>query len=873
MSKVLEYFKGDELAASVWQGKYALKNKEGIIVEDSPADMHDRMAMELSRIESKYKMQEVVAAGKENLSDFGTKLAEGVLNLDVGAIYTLLQDFRYIVPQGSIMTMLGNPYAIGSLSNCFVVPSPYDSYGGILKTDEHLTQLMKRRGGVGLNLNTLRVANSIVSNAAGSSTGATSFMHRFSNTTREVAQNGRRGALMLLLSCLHPEIFDFVKIKSDKTKVTGANISAMLTDKFMQAAEANEDFYCRFPVELEDAILWAYPEMANLEYNKYTLLDEGVGVMKIHARELFDLIVEMAWDNAEPGLAFIDRILNYCPEGVYDQFKPIASNPCGEQWMQALDACRLLAVNLFSMIIDPFTENAHIDYDKVYEIFYLQQRLADDIVDLEIEYVDRIIAKIISDPEPDDVKATELKLWNDIKGVATASRRTGCGFTALGDMIAALSIAYDSEESMEVITKVMKTKMKAELDCTIDLAILRGSFEGADSELEFGVDMSQPANEWYKMVIDEFPEQAKRMYLYSRRNVSFSTVAPTGSVSILTQTTSGLEPLFLAWYMRRKKVNPSDGVSRVDFTDDNGDTWMEYPILHPKFKEWYDTDSARWWNDKDGNKIELQDCKKEDLEETFKESPWYGSCANDIDWVKRVEIQSILQKYTTNAISSTINLPNDVSKESVAEIYLQSWKMGLKGVTIYRDGCRTGVLVSEPKVVTNKFGYSDAVKRPKELEAELHHTTVKGTRYCVIVGLLNNNPYEVFAFQDSGFSAGKGLIIKRKKNDYIFLPNDETKYGVENLQDAPAHADEKVLTRLVSGMLRHGVNPLFIAEQINKSPLEVVSFGKALSRVLKNYFKEDDVKDKLKCPECGEKTLILEEGCSRCYSCGDSKCG
>lgn len=474
-TELLDYFKQDELAASVWLGKYALKNREGVVVEKTPHDMHLRMAKELARAEKNYKQTpELDSITWNNLSHFGRHLDV----IDEEFIMKYFEFFKYIVPQGSIMSALGNFYKLQSLSNCFVIPSPLDSYGGIFKTDQEIAQLEKRRGGVGTNLNTLRPDDTPVLNAAGTSTGAHSFMDRYSNTTREVAQNGRRGALMLLMSVLHPDIFKFVGKKKDRTKVTGANISVQLTNQFLQAVKEDEDFICRFPIDNDSR-----PALTDLEYNILTPYLEGY-VMKIKARELFNEIVLNAWDNAEPGLAFMDTVVNYSPEGVYEQFRPIASNPCGEQWMQAYDACRLLAGNLFSFVVNPFTFDAYIDFEKLYEVFYIQQRLADDIVDLEIEYVQRIIDKIKSDPEPDDIKQTELNLWMNVQATAKASRRTGCGITGLGDMLAALGVKYDSEEALEITEKVMKKKMEAELDCTIDLAILRGTFEGWDRDLE-----------------------------------------------------------------------------------------------------------------------------------------------------------------------------------------------------------------------------------------------------------------------------------------------------------------------------------------------------------------------------------------------------
>lgn len=470
---LLEYFDSDSMAANVWKDKYAMKG------EETPDDMHWRMAKEFGRIEMRLVSQHLFQISIQSLSEFGQKiLTIGAFGLDKEYIYEYLKDFKWIVPQGSIMAMLGNTTKVGSLSNCFVIPDPYDSYGGILKTDERIIQLMKRRGGVGFSISTLRPNNSPVTNAAGTSTGATSFMHRFSNSTREVAQNGRRGALMLLIDCRHPEVFDFVRIKDNRDKVTGANISVMLTDKFMQQVEKDGDFICAFPIR--DAVTEYFKEYP---YNALLHNNEGY-FMKIRAKELFDLIVEMAWKNAEPGIAFIDRIHNYSPDGVYKQFRATASNPCGEQWMPPYDACRLLALNLFSIVKNPFTIGSQIDFEKLYEIAYIQQRLADDIVELELEHIQRILVKIYKDPEPNDIKATELELWKNVYATTKASRRTGCGLTGLGDMLAALRLPYDSDKALEIVERVMKEKMRAELDCTIDLAILRGTFEGWDPELE-----------------------------------------------------------------------------------------------------------------------------------------------------------------------------------------------------------------------------------------------------------------------------------------------------------------------------------------------------------------------------------------------------
>jgi ribonucleoside-diphosphate reductase alpha chain len=855
---VVEYFEGDELAADVWKSKYRIDG------EKTPHDMHRRMAKELARTEKKYDIEGLPIITKGQLSEFGEKLFEK--EIDEEFIMSYFERFRYIVPQGSIMTMLGNKGKIGSLSNCFVIPSPIDSYGGIMRTDQQLAQLMKRRGGVGLNINTLRPADTPVSNAAGTSTGAVSFMPRFSNTTREVAQNGRRGALMLLISVRHPDIFKFVNIKKDRTQVTGANISVMLTDEFMEAVKNDKDFLCEFPVK--DRKFKSENCFTPYNYNELTQISEYEWIMRIKAKELFDMIVENAWENAEPGVAYIDRVVNYSPDGVYDQYRPIASNPCGEQWMQAYDACRLLALNLFSVVKNPFTSKSEIDYEKLYEIAYIQQRLADDIVDLEIEYVNRIIKKIENDSESKDLKSEELYLWNMVKTTAINSRRTGCGFTGLGDMLAALGIPYGCEASIDVVKKVMRKKMEAELDCTIDLAILRGEFSGWSSgEKEFiwndDGDIIAGNNDFYTMLLNEFPDQVERMCEYGRRNVSWSTVAPTGTVSLMTQTTSGLEPLFMGFYMRRKKINPSDKGSRVDFVDQSGDSWQEFPVIHPKFHD--------WMKEVMGGEIDEITLDKSTLEHWFKASPWYGATANDIDWKDRIELQSVIQKYTTNAISCTINLPNDVDKKTVAGIYDMAWHYGLKGVTIYRDGCRSGVLVSET-AKKSYFNYSDSIKRPKEINGTLHVITVKGVKYGVIIGIIDDKPYELFAFNlpEDIKDSCNGKIVKVKKGHYNFECEDGT---IKNLQKEAVKSDELVLTRLVSGMLRHGAKPQFVMEQIDKCDLEVVSFGKAISRTLKKYVKDEEMVSRNNCKDCGSKNVRMQEGCLACLDCGSSKCG
>lgn len=843
-----EYFNGDELAASVWEGKYAAKG------ESNPDEMHKRMAKEFARVDEKYQKSEKTFRGI--LSEYG--INRNALNET--SIYELFKNFKYIVPQGSIMSMLGVD-KIGSLSNCFVIGQPEDSYGGILQKDEQLVQLMKRRGGVGIDISTLRPSGTDVTNAAKTSTGAASFMERFSNSTREVAQGGRRGALMITIDCRHPDVFDFVNIKKDRTKVTGANISVNLRNDFMEAVKNDNDYYLSFPCDTRNIPL--FEELP--EYN-VLIEHEGVQYKRIKAKELYDSIVENAWENAEPGQMFIDRHWDYSPDGAYEQYKGVTTNPCGEIFMQPYDACRLMAINLLSFVDNPYTDEAEVDWVKFYEIAYEQQRLADNLVDLELEHISRILAKIHSDKESDEVKRAEIELWEKVHDVASAGRRTGCGFTALGDMLAALGVSYDSEQGCDFIEKVMFTKMEAELDCTIDLAVLREEFDGWGWEYEFpffGEDNCTGGNSFYQMIWEEFPKQAERMAIHGRRNISWSTVAPTGSVSILTQTTSGLEPLFAPYYMRRKKVNPGEEGVRVDFTDQNGDNWMEYPVLHPQFKEWVRI--AFEMNDEGMQRL----TDKDTVDSLVKKSPWYNACAPDIDWKKRVDIQAIIQKYTSHSISSTINLPNDVTKEEVAEIYIHSYDKGLKGVTVYRDGCRTGVLVTDSNKQKQTFEHNDAPKRPACLPVEIHTTVSKGIKWNVIVGIFDNKPYEVFAIPH--FTNETELeLCKVKRGRYDLLKDNET--HTENITSQITD-EQDVLTRMVSTALRHGADMTYIVEQLNKSCGDITSFSKAIARTLKKYIDEKKMVSRAACTECGSNNLVFEEGCLMCKDCGSSKCG
>lgn len=766
------------------------------------------------------------------------------------------------VPETESFVIEGNILSM----NCFVVGQPVDSYGGIYKKDQELAQLMKRRGGVGIDISTLRPEGTTVTNAAKYSSGAISFMHRFSNTTREVAQKGRRGALMISIDINHPDVLEFIKIKRDLSQVTGANISIKLNKEFMQAVERNEDYLLRFPCNSDISDV----ELNEFEYN--ILYNHSRQYFKkIKAKEYWDEIIKSAHGVAEPGLMFWDNMIDYSPDGVYEQYKAITTNPCSEIGMQMYDACRLICVNLFSFVDKPFTSEATFDFEKFYQINYEAMRLSDDLIDLELEHIDRIVNKIKSDPESDDIKQVELDLWVNIRATAEASRRTGLGFTALADTLAALGLSYDSDVSLAFTEDLMRTKMKSELDCTIDLSILRGPFDNWSKDMEFthiyhGEETAN--NLFYQMLNKEFPEQAKKMRQYGRRNVSWSTVAPTGTVSIMTQTTSGIEPLFMPFYMRRKKINPSDKDSRVDFIDQNGDKWQEFPILHPKFKDWIIT-RTDYTEQVEANIISsVEELNKATLQSLFEQSPWYKSTANDIDWIKRVEIQAIIQKYISHSISSTINLPGDVSEEEVSKIYMESWKKGLKGITVYRDGCRSGVLVSTTEKKA-EFDYHDAPKRPKSLKAKLHTISSKGKKFGVVVGFMNERPYELFAFENPPCDSTEGEVYKIKRGHYNFVSPE---YNIENLQMSAELAEEQLLCRWISMLLRHGARPEFVIDQVSKSPLPIDAFGKVVIRVLKKYI-PDGTKSTVTCNECGDTNVVFEEGCQVCKSCGNSKCG
>jgi ribonucleoside-diphosphate reductase alpha chain len=847
--KSKKYFNGDELAANVFLDKY--RNGD----EQTPKEMHQRLSKEFAN--ELYKKLENKTIGFENLSEHGRVFFKHISNLNGEElkeyIFTYFDKFKYIVPQGRVMAGLGVYDAYRSLSNCLRLPPPKDSYSSIMYSDTCLVSVAKRGCGYGLGISGLRPSETPVSNAAQTSTGAVSFMHRYSFSTREVAQNGRRGACLIDIQVEHPDVKDFITIKSDLTKVTGANISVKYTDVFMQEVVKGGDFIHKYPIDLDIKDI----NLKDLEYDKLITVADNKFVKKSKAKDIFDLTVKQARDNAEPGVFFWDRMLDYDPACVYDKYRVDGTNACGEQPMAIGDTCRLILENLFSFVKNPFEENSELDYDKLYEVSYMQLILGDILVDLEIKYIDRIIEKIKSDDIPTNEKQIELDFWELVKDMAKSGRRVGCGLTGLGDMLAALNFKYDSEEALKITEKVMRIKMEAELEASIDLSVLFGSFKGFDVEKEFPNGVG--GNGFFDMIIKEFPEQVERMKKFGRRNVNWSTIAPAGSVSIETQTTSGCEALFMPYFTRNVKINPNEKHKRVDFVDDNGDSWMKYPVIHPKIKD---------------RMIELNlDITNEDeVKKYYESSPYYKSTANDIHWLKRVEMQAILQKYTTSAISTTLNLPEDVTEETVYNIYIKSWELGLKGQTIYRDNCRSGVLVKNDKKEEISLHTDQAPKRPKELEADIHIATAKGEKYVVAVGMLDDQPYEVFGGKANGFGIKqtcKGKLIKHKKGQYGIEIDNKLEIDDFSKHFTP---QEQTIFRMASTMMRHGIPIEFVVEQMQKSTDDMFSLPSAVARVLKKYIKDGQKVTGQTCPECGSENLVYQGGCVTCLDCGWSKC-
>ncbi|MFP4469300.1 MAG: adenosylcobalamin-dependent ribonucleoside-diphosphate reductase [Bacteroidales bacterium] len=823
-----EYFNGDELAATVWMSKYALKNSKGDIFELTPDDMHRRIAREIARIENKYP---------DPLSE--------------EQVYEVLKDFRYIVPQGSPMAGIGNTFQVSSLSNCFVIGNDGkgDSYGGIMKIDQEQVQLMKRRGGVGHDLTHIRPAGSPVKNSALTSTGIVPFMERYSNSTREVAQDGRRGALMLTVSVKHPDSESFIDAKMESGKVTGANVSVKIDDEFMRCVMENKHYVQQFPV--------------NAENPKYT--------KTIDARKLWNKIIHNAWKSAEPGILFWDTVIRESvPDSYADLgFTTVSTNPCGEIPLCPYDSCRLLAINLYSYVENPFTPEARFNAELFAEHAHIAQRMMDDIIDLEIEKVDGILRKIDADPEPDEIKLIERRLWEKIREKTLQGRRTGIGITAEGDMLAALGKRYGTDEATDFSVEVHKLLATEVYRSSVSLAKNRGSFPVFDYEKE----KNNPFIQRIGSVDSTILEDMKR---YGRRNIALLTIAPTGSVSICTQTTSGIEPVFLPTYKRRRKVNPNDMDVKISFVDEIGDSWEEYHVFHPKFKVWLKQNGY--------NPEEVLDYADEDIQQLVRKSPYYKATSNDIDWVSKVKMQGAVQKWVDHSISVTVNLPEDATESLVSEVYQTAWESGCKGMTIYRDGSRSGVLISHKKKDENEFRETQAPPRPQKLKADVVWFQNDEERYVAVIGLLNNRPYEIFTGKAKGFFlpewVTKGWVIKSKENDssrydFQFLDPDGYKITMEGLS-RQFNKEFWNYAKLISGILRHGMPLPYVVDIVSNLVLDsdtINTWKNGVVRALKKYIPDGTMAKKAKCPECGaEGTLVYNEGCKTCTNCNYSGC-
>jgi len=832
LAAATEYFKGDTLAANVWMNKYALKNSDGEIFELTPDDMHHRLASEIARIENKYPNP-----------------------LSEEEIFNLLKDFKYIIPQGSPMAGIGNNFQVSSLSNCFVIggDEQSDSYGGIMKVDQEQVQLMKRRGGVGHDLSHIRPAGSQVKNSALTSTGIVPFMERYSNSTREVAQDGRRGALMLSISIKHPDAENFIDAKMQQGKVTGANVSVKITDDFMKAVINGTTFKQQYPI---DAI--------NPKVEK-----------EIDARELWDKIIHNAWQSAEPGILFWDTVIRESvPDSYADLgFKTLSTNPCGEIPLCPYDSCRLLALNLYSYVDKPFTDDASFDGSLFSKHVHYAQRIMDDIIDLETEKIDGIIAKIDNDPESEEIKRIERNLWVNIRKKTLEGRRTGIGITAEGDMLAALSCRYGSETANNFSTEVHKLLAVEAYRSSVELAKDRGAFPIFDIEREKN-------NPFIQRIKEAAPKVYENMAKYGRRNIAMLTIAPTGSVSICTQTSSGIEPVFMVSYKRRRKVNPNDKNVNISFTDDIGDSWEEYVVFHPKFVEWLKVKGL--------NPDEVKNYPDVELNKIIEKSPYYKATSNDIDWVSKVKMQGSIQKWVDHSISVTVNIPKEAPEEMVSKIYQSAWESGCKGMTIYRDGSRSGVLVSNEKkeVKENEFKETKAPARPKILKAEVVRFQNDYEKWIAVIGVLDGKPYEIFTGRAEGFylppTVNEGWVIKNKSEkhgtryDFQFEDKDGYKVTIEGL----SRSFEKEFwnyAKLISGILRHGMPLPFVTELIANLTLDdesINTWKNGVIRALKKYIPDGTTSKKTSCPECDDKEgLVYQDGCLTCTSCGYSKCG
>jgi len=822
----IRYFKGDELAARVWANKYALKDSFGNLYEKTPDDMHRRLAKEIRRIELKYK----------------NPLPEEL-------IYSILKDFKYIVPQGGPMTGIGNDFQIASLSNCFVIGNDgdSDSYGGIMKIDQEQVQLMKRRGGVGHDLSHIRPKGTPVLNSALTSTGVVPFMERYSNSTREVAQDGRRGALMLSISIKHPDSEKFIDAKLESGKVTGANVSVKLTDEFMKAVETKSSFRQQYPINSKN------PKFAR----------------DIDAVQLWSKIIHNAWKSAEPGVLFWDTIICESVPDCYADlgYATVSTNPCGEIPLCPYDSCRLLAINLHSYVENPFTAEASFNFDLYREHVGLAQRMMDDIIDLELEKIDAILAKIEADPESDELKRVERNLWKNIRKKSEEGRRTGIGITAEGDMLAALGLRYGSDEATSFSVEVHKTLALEAYKSSTYLAKERGAFAIYDAEREKN-------NPFIIRMKQADPVMYNNMVKFGRRNIALLTIAPTGTTSLMTQTTSGIEPVFSVFYKRRRKVNPNDKDVKITFKDEVGDSWEEFNVFHHKFVEWlklngYDPDKVTGMSDEEINAI-------------IAKSPYYKATANDVDWLAKVRMQGDIQKWVDHSISVTINLPSDVREELVSELYLTAWKSGCKGATVYRDGSRNGVLIAAGK---NEIK-AERPKRPKILDCDVIRFNFNDEKWVAFVGLKDGKPYEIFTgLADEEIfpipkTIIKGKIIKVKPDDgktrYDFQYTD--KYGYKKTIEGLSHMFKPEFwnyAKLISGVLRHEMpiaDVVTLVQSLNLDSESINNWKNGVERALKKYI-PNGTKAKGKCGECGSENLVYEEGCLICKDCGSSKCG
>ena len=830
----LDYFTGDELAAKVWVNKYALKDAYGNIYEQSPADMHRRLAREIARVERKYP----------------NPLTEDQL-------FELFDHFRYIVPQGSPMTGIGNDHQIASLSNCFVigVEGNADSYGAVIRIDEEQVQLMKRRGGVGHDLSHIRPKGSPVKNSALTSTGLVPFMERYSNSTREVAQDGRRGALMLTVSIKHPDAESFIDAKMTEGKVTGANVSVKIDDEFMKAVVNDTPYRQQYPIAGPDPMV----------------------KKDISARSLWKKIIHNAWKSAEPGVLFWDTILRESVPDTYADlgFRTVSTNPCGEIPLCPYDSCRLLAINLYSYVVNPFTPDAHFDFDLFRKHVGLAQRIMDDIIDLESEKIDKILEKIDSDPEADEIKRAERELWQRIRRKTLMGRRTGVGITAEGDMLAALNLRYGTEEATDVAEEIQKTLALAAYSSSVELARDRGAFEIYDAEREKN-------NPFIARLREADPALYERMTKFGRRNIACLTIAPTGTTSLMTQTTSGIEPVFLPVYKRRRKVNPNDTDVHIDYVDETGDAFEEYVVFHHKFVTWMMANGYP----------AAKKYTSAEIDDMIAHAPYYKATSNDVDWVQKVKMQGRIQRWVDHSISVTINLPNDVSEDLVDQLYVEAWRSGCKGCTVYRDGSRAGVLISaedKKKKGETKMAPPQIVStRPQELDADVVKFQNNREKWIAFVGLLNGRPYEIFtglADDEEGImlpkTVEKGSIIKsydsdgRKHYDFQFKNKRGFKMTLEGL-DSKFEPEYWNYAKLISGVLRYGMPITQVIKLVQEMELNnesINTWKNGVARALKKYLPNGTEAKGQECPNCGSETLVYQEGCLLCANCGATECG